>query len=271
VPGAVGKPEDKAGRAHWEGIWRKNDAARLQPLGPVDRRLAVAFRDAIEQHSTYGNRLLEVGCARSRFLPWFATNLGVEVAGLDYSEQGCEQARSILESAGVEGEIVCADLFDPPPGFLTSFDYVLSIGLVEHFSDPAVCLRALSGFLKEGGLLITLIPNVIGISGGLQRLINRPVYEMHMRLGPAALAAASQAAGLKVIRSEYLLSTNFGVNNTVGLEGTRGHLWKSLLVRGLTRMSGQLLRLEERFARSIPPSRLASPYVLCLASKAPVS
>ena len=81
-------------------------------------------------------RLLEVGCARSRWLPYFAAEHGYEVTGLDYSTMGCEQARQILAAAGVEGRIVEGDLFSPPEELLEAFDVVIPFASLSILTTP---------------------------------------------------------------------------------------------------------------------------------------
>ena len=111
------------------------------PVDPRDKTLsnyvARKFHELFTRVLPRGHnvRLLEVGCARSRWLPYFAAEHGYEVTGLDYSTMGCEQARQILAAAGVEGRIVEGDLFSPPEDLLEAFDVVISFGLVEHFDD----------------------------------------------------------------------------------------------------------------------------------------
>jgi SAM-dependent methyltransferase len=61
----------------------------------------------------------------------------------------------VLDAAGVPGEIVCADLFAPPPHLLAQFDVVVSFGVVEHFDDTAACVAACARLVKPGGLMVT--------------------------------------------------------------------------------------------------------------------
>ena len=83
-----------------------------------------------------GSRLLEIGAARSRWLPYFAQHFGLQVTGLDYSQDGCEQARAILARSNRSGDIVCADLFAPPPRLLRRFDVVWAAGGTPHCVFP---------------------------------------------------------------------------------------------------------------------------------------
>ena len=92
-------------------------------------------------------------------------NFDCSVTGLDYSEIGCEEARLILENNNVEGEIVCCDFFSPPESMLNRYDVVISFGVLEHFENTSDCTKAFSRFLRPGGLLLTVIPNMNGIPG----------------------------------------------------------------------------------------------------------
>lgn len=109
-----------------------------------------------------GSRLLEIGCARSRLLPYFASHFRFDVTGIDYSETGCDQARALLEAAGVSGTFIMADLFDPPREMLDRFDVVCSFGVVEHFRDVASCLRSMRLLLNDSGRMLTSVPNLVG-------------------------------------------------------------------------------------------------------------
>ena len=96
---------------------------------------------------TSSMRLLEIGCAKSAWLPYFAKEFSLSVCGLDYSPIGCQMSRKILQANGVVAEVFCADLFSPPDNMLGVFDVVVSLGVVEHFEDTASCLNAVSSFL----------------------------------------------------------------------------------------------------------------------------
>jgi SAM-dependent methyltransferase len=208
-------------------------------------------------------RLLEVGCGDSAWLPYFARRFGLHVSGLDYSEAGCESARQILERAGVTGDIVCSDLFDPPARLLGSFHAVVSFGVAEHFTDTARCISALARYLTPGGVLITVVPNMTGLVGRIEKAINPEVYDLHERLGPRALSTAHEAAGLAVRRSEFFLSTNFGVLNVNDLPAGAPTRVKAALCASLSRVSKVVWAVEER-SRPLPATRAFAPYVVCV-------
>lgn len=263
--------QDKAGKEYWDTNWASQATRFVDPrakglTNAVNERLHRLLSKVLSGTQTQKQRLLEVGCANSSWLPYFALHYGFDVTGLDYSPQGCEQERELLSVAGVEGEVVCADLYAPPSSLESAFDVVFSLGVVEHFTDTAACVRALSAFLRPGGMLITVIPNMSGSVGLLQRLCDRAVYENHVPLSADELRCAHEAASLSVMESRYFLSTNYFVANVRRQSKSVGNLVKRATVGICGRVSMVVWWIEE-FTGEWPKSRLCSPYVFCLAKK----
>ena len=207
---------DLAGKEHWDQMWAQEAFPpdvnpRSESLwGYRDGRFHEALARLLEQRPR-GLRLVELGCARSAWLPYFAREFGCDVAGLDYSPLGAEQTAQRLTEAGIPGQIRCADLFHPPPEWRDAFDVVTWFGVAEHFQDTTAAVRAAASLLKPGGLMITEIPNMAGINGWLQWAFNRPVYDIHVPLTAPELASHHTAAGLSVVSAEYLVPLDFGV------------------------------------------------------------
>jgi SAM-dependent methyltransferase len=228
----------------------------------VNLRLHQFFAGLFHPQRDVGKRLLEAGCARSVWLPYFARQFGMGVAGIDYSENGCRQEKAVLRMADVEAQVVCADFFDPPAELMASFDYVVSFGVVEHFMDAACCISALADLLRPGGTMITLVPNMHGTVGTLQRLFDREIYATHVAHTPATLETAHAAAGLTVDSSCYFLATNFYVVNP----GRQASGLKMFAYRVLGRSSMAVWQLDRWFG-GLPATRAFSPYILCTATK----
>jgi len=210
---------------------------------------------------------LALGCGTSIWLPYFVREFGFKVSGVDYSEIGCRQEKQILQQAEVEGEIVCADFFNPPAYLLEKSDYVYSFGVAEHFTPTEDCLSAFASFLKPGGTMITMIPNMTGAVGRLQKFASRSVYDIHVLLTDKALQAAHQKAGLEIVSCHYLLSTGFGLVNTSGLNQSAPLVKiKNQIVKTLGRLSVLAWFMENKIGR-FPVVRSFSPFVFCVARK----
>ena len=261
---------DKAGRAYWDRLWSAPGAELSPPSRSVrylEKRFRRFFSEIFADMETSGARLLEAGCGDSTWLPYFAKEFGFVVSGIDYSTSGCERARANLSMQNTTGEIVCADFFDPPEGMRNVFDVVFSSGVVEHFTDAAACVRSLASFLKPGGLIITSVPNMTGICGFMQKLLNPSVFELHVPMDTTALAKAHEQAGLQGSACAYFMSTNFGIVSLQGIaQRSLAGSFKKTAVATLTRFS-YLVWIIEDFVRPIKPNSLSSPYVNCVARR----
>lgn len=262
---------DRAGKAYWDDAWGDDQLPHpVNPADPsLDNHVTQQFHELFVRELPAGRpgaRLLEVGCARSIWLPYFATQHGFQVTGLDYSASGAEQARRILQRAGVEGRVVEGDMFAPPDDLLGQFDVVVSFGLVEHFTDTAAALTALSRFAKPDGLILTTTPNMGGsVVGFLQRVLNRHVYHIHEPITRQRLAGAHKDANLRLAWCRYFMSANLSVVNIASWENAG---WRDRVMRVLSGISKVTWMLERRGLR-LPPNRLTSPYIAAVARPHP--
>jgi len=267
--------DDKAGKDVWDALWEHFDLPdpidpHTESLGNLfNRRMHLLFQRIFAGSTTQGKSLLEVGCGRSAWLPYFHTEFGFSITGIDYSDTGCSQERHILANSGVPGDIVCADVFSPPSRLLESQDVVWSLGVIEHFEETAECVKACAALLKPGGTIITLIPNLTGLPGALQRVLDRSIYDLHVPLRAEELQRAHKAAGLSPVECRYFLSSGFGVLRAgAGDDLTPGQRHKRRAIRLLEGASMSLWWLENR-TRPLPSRRILAPFIYCVATKAP--
>jgi 2-polyprenyl-3-methyl-5-hydroxy-6-metoxy-1,4-benzoquinol methylase len=263
---------DKAGQDYWNQTWDDYplpsvwdvDSKRL--LNHVEREFFLWIARTLEGLGKTGPsvHLVEVGCARSRALPVLAKRLGLSVAGIDYSPNGCEQTRAMMNREGVSGEVYCSDIFAVPASLKGGFDVVVSFGLIEHFSNTNEIVSALAGLLKPGGVILTNIPNMRGTIGFVQKILNRRIYDIHVPLTPSQVKSAHEAAGLSVIEAGYFLSSNFGVVN-LGDPNRKDPGWwaKKIALAILVRISMAVWWVERKFGK-FPASQAFSPYVNCV-------
>jgi cyclopropane fatty-acyl-phospholipid synthase-like methyltransferase len=203
--------------------------------------------------------LVEVGCAQSVYLPYFAKQFGFKVCGIDRSEMGCDRARTILEREGVKGEVYCADFFSAPAQLIGRFDVVTSFGVVEHFQQTAEALRGMARLLKPGGRMFTNIPNLTGVLG-YQKLLDQDIYDAHVLLTRESLASAHREAGLEIESCDYFLPICLEVFN---LERWPKHLLYWFTVRSFTAISRAVWFVDDHVVR-IRQNRWTSPYINCV-------
>lgn len=190
-------------KGYWDRQWeRRGVKGDLDFRNYSLRRFDAFFRAVLPR--TPGLAILEIGCAGSKWLRYFAEVFGYRVSGIDYSELGCEQAREILTRHGIAGEVFCRDFFADAPDLDGCFDVVFSYGFLEHFDDPLTVLKRAVRFCRPGAYMVTVIPNLTGVPGVLQRCANRPIYDLHRPMGPEEMARVHCVAGFDPIASGVL-------------------------------------------------------------------
>jgi 2-polyprenyl-3-methyl-5-hydroxy-6-metoxy-1,4-benzoquinol methylase len=147
--------------------------------------------------------ILEVGCGNSVWLPYLAKKFSIEVAGVDYSEKGCLLAQDRLDSAGIPGKIFCKDIFKADLSEIGQFDFVFSLGLVEHYTNLEGIIITLAKFVKPGGSLFTEIPNMKSFHGFLSWIWQPSVLKKHIQLTLSDLQEAYQNIKLEIIQGKY--------------------------------------------------------------------
>lgn len=265
---------DKAGKHYWDSLWKEESMPKAfdPKAAGLDNYINRRFHDYFHKlfkglDNTREKRLLEVGCARSVWLPYFAREFGFQISGMDYSEIGCKQAKSVLRQEGLEGNVICASFFAPPKEMVELFDVAVSFGVAEHFEDTTACIHAFSRFLKPGGMLITIIPNLVGLIGMLQRLLDRKVYDIHTAMNLNNLQDAHESAGLKVISCGYFIFANFGVLNLSGVEKDSFAFWVKKLALFFFQEIAKLIWVFEQILPAIPANHFLSPYIICVAQR----
>ncbi len=263
---------DKAGEKYWTKVWENTVLpASINPVSPnlgnhINTVFHKVFKSFFKDKNTKDKLFLEVGCGNSVWLPYFAKEHGFQVSGLDYSEYGCNTSRKILEREGVNGDIFCGDLFNPPEHLLNKFDYVISMGVVEHFTDTAATLKALSKLINDDGFVITTIPNHSALLGWLQKILNRPVYDIHVILDKNQLNKAAKQADLNVVFSDYLVSTSLFVNLEYKDKPLRLLPLRKLVSKFLMIITFTIWKTEKIFG-NLKGTKFFSPAIISIAQK----
>jgi 2-polyprenyl-3-methyl-5-hydroxy-6-metoxy-1,4-benzoquinol methylase len=258
---------DIAGKQFWDKTERNRDV-EMEAFNPDGRSVRQfgrrmwhnAFQTAFAGLENSDLKLLELGCGGSAFLPYFARRFGFKVSGIDYSENGCDLARRMCTLNGVHADITCANFFESLPDLESSFDVVVSFGVVEHFTNLEETLRAFSRFLKPAGLIVTTVPNLTGIPGKTFGWLSKDLFDKHMVFSLDRFRDGHEAAGFSIIKCEPLLFINFGVINP----GPNAGAFKRLCFSGLRAITGLAWALESLIG-PFTPNCFTSPYLMCVA------
>ena len=200
----------KTSQEYWDEQRRGSLRLRFPPGLMVSTR---NIRNILRKRVGPGMSFLEVGFAPGVHLSWVAQALGVNVAGVDFAENGVLQARRLFARLGLKADLRHEDFFNTsfPAG---TFDVVYSAGFIEHFDDPAVVVRAHVNLAKPGGRIIILIPHYGGIYGRVQEyfhpenLLLHNITIMHrqrlLELAPADLVSEAETSEVGKLCGDHI-------------------------------------------------------------------
>ena len=140
-----------------------------------------------------GLRFLEVGCAPGGWMAFFQKEFGYRVDGVEYVPEAAGLARRNLEMLGVEGEVICDDLFEMREA-AKKYEVVFSGGFIEHFRDTNDVVARIADLTQDH--VVTLVPNLFGINGAICKTVRPEVYDKHVLIDPETLREAHEKAGL---------------------------------------------------------------------------
>ena len=193
---------------YWEAnVWKKQRPRRLILHRDYDFELVRLLPRIAPRRNS---RVLEVGAGGSLVLPYLAAHEGFRATGIDYSVGGCRLLSNNFRILGVAGDIVCGDFLQSSirPG---QFDVVYSLGLIEHFDDLPSVVRAHLNFLRPGGMLFLVSPNLQGLHGKSLRRLAPALLARHRVFGLTELGDALRSAGIDSVRTGYLGSFYFSL------------------------------------------------------------
>lgn len=207
--------------SYWTTLWdgQQHKVRHLRWAYVANRQLAKLFQRALTavgkpaSASTGGEvcnpatfatpKLVELGCADSLWLPYLAQNYEGDCYGVDFSELGCQLAQRNLALAGVEGTIVCEDMFAFIKTHKEEFDFVYSMGLIEHFTEPQAILAEMRTLLKPMGTMLTVMPNLRGMYTPIARVASPKLLATHQVITPPELNTALRNVGFHVTEFGY--------------------------------------------------------------------
>lgn len=244
----------------WEGLYYSYERPTGMSISGFRNFCNRQIYECLAQIPLAGKEILEIGAGDSLWLPFLSKMYPSSLfTGLDYSELGCNMLRKRAQDQNVRLEVVHADFFNPPTALLNKFDVVISFGVVEHFDNLAEVLLAFKAFVKPGGLLFTLIPNMRGVMGWLTKKFNNEVFEAHNPHDLASFIKGHDQAGLEVVEAGYLCSTNFGMLS-MSVQNARKATYE--FYKLLTRISKVVWVFESHLFK-LPSSAVLSPYIFC--------
>ena len=162
--------------SYWQNIWNETGLSlSINSDSSFDRCLGHELLACIG--TSYG-QLLEVGCAPGRWMIFLEKNSNVRTSGIEYSDEGVSLVLKNFEMNEIEApEILNQDFLNITGS--PKYDFVISLGFIEHFSNPELVFEKHLEWLKPNGKLIVGIPNFSGLNHLIQRWMDSSILTTH--------------------------------------------------------------------------------------------
>jgi SAM-dependent methyltransferase len=167
--------------SNWDNIWSQKNKKKLKFIRKKEELYFNVIGLLNKYLSTFNYKdknysIIELGCGGSAsFNNLIKKYKNLKLFGLEKSLSGCKLALEYCEESS-NLNIICGDVIKPPFKH-SSFNIVFSIGLIEHFANPYEVLKKHYEILKSDGILICVIPNLIGLQGKFFNFLDRKNLE----------------------------------------------------------------------------------------------
>lgn len=180
----------------WEAVWAN---VRLPYLKDPGYDIQTQLESRLPKTDQYS--LIEVGCAPGGWMAWFNRTFGYKVSGIEYAEVAASTTRRNLDVQGIQAEVLVQDFrtWDFEPG---AYDVVFSGGFIEHFRDVSPVMTRLCGLSRH--FVVTIVPNLDGINGGILKAFNPDTYAAHNPIDVSTLEALHARCGMRTLFCDYV-------------------------------------------------------------------
>ena len=144
----------------WNRVWH-NTVLENQP--EIGKNLFTYILDnALNFVKDKNGNALEIGCFPGRFIDYVGS-YGMEISGIDTYDRVHELGPWLKSRGRRVGQFLNLDMKTINDAFPSKFDFVFSLGLIEHFEDFCQVLEYHSNCVKNNGILLVGAPNFASI------------------------------------------------------------------------------------------------------------
>jgi cyclopropane fatty-acyl-phospholipid synthase-like methyltransferase len=244
--------EDRAGSEYWNSVWTDKVVIHETDIdyytNSLLHKLYKQFFKCDEDKS-----IVEIGCSLSANLLYFNKYYRYQINGFDYEKVSALKTQEIYEGMGYEANIYHRDFFSKDKS--ETYDVVSSFGVFEHFENLDQSIKQIKHYLKDDGIILTVIPNMNGVVGFFQKLLNRKVYDVHIPYTKEEILEAHKNAGFDTLFCNYYGLYQSGVINVSGIK-------YETITRKLLAIPGKPLYFLSKFFHWDFSSKIISPYVI---------
>lgn len=161
---------------YWENYYKKGYAKKKHIID-VCSYYDKFWDILIDNKSDNKKTLIEIGGYPGRYLAYLSNKYKVKPTCLDYNSDESE-IKKVFDVMEIEEYFILNEdftVFEP----LEKYDFVISNGFIEHFTDFDTILDKHVHYLKEDGKMLIMIPNMRGYIKFYKYLVDWKNLKLH--------------------------------------------------------------------------------------------
>lgn len=202
-------------QAYWEKYYNKSGTSQSQIVavcGAYDEYWHQLFGSPEE---SAGKSLIEIGGHPGRYLAYLGNKYKVVPTSLDFNSDRTKIEESMRAMGVKDYHIIQANILDHKTDI--KYDFVISNGFIEHFEDFNYILDKHMNYLKPGGKILVMIPNMKGFVYPYKLLVDKPNLDAHNTkcMNLKVFKAYAKRNGLEIEFLNYLGGFPFSVHQNL--------------------------------------------------------
>lgn len=196
----------------WDSVWSKFTPGDFTDVDKINDLWTVFHLEILKNEISAlppDSKFLEAGCGMGQWC-FYANTHGHQAIGVDVAKNIIESLNAFIRGKERYRNIkfIVDDLMDSKLES-NQFDFIVSLGVIEHFPDSLPMLRQLHRLLKPGGRIFISVPNLFSmqtITRPLTKLLGVWKIGYEKSYSPRGLIKEAEAVNFKVLRSAVLPS-----------------------------------------------------------------
>jgi cyclopropane fatty-acyl-phospholipid synthase-like methyltransferase len=200
-------------QAYWEQYYKQSKTNRNQ-IESICSQYDAYWNQLIENNSNKGKKtLIEIGGHPGRYLSYLARKYNLNPTSLDFNSDRSKIDECMAAFEIKDYHIVQADLFKHTPTEL--YDIVISNGFIEHFDNFDEVLDKHMLYLKPGGTMLIMIPNMRGYIKFYKHIADNANFNVHNLkcMSLKVFSDFAERSKLKIISNVYFGTFPFSVHH----------------------------------------------------------
>ncbi len=159
-------------RSFWKNYWKNYQYRKVPQKMFFDQYIPETFK---RQNKSF----IEIGGFPGTMSIYFHRKYGCKPSLLDFYIDK-EMVHKMEETNDIkQNTITCIEQDFFTLSSEKKYDMVFSLGFIEHFNDTEDVIKRHIDLLSSDGLLLIVLPNLLGLNGWIQRRFDRENYDAH--------------------------------------------------------------------------------------------